>query len=182
MTFREHITYIEEKCAKHIFTCVISEDNVRLKHKELKTIYTGAILPLMLYGTPVWKGVVNSSCYKVKLVRIQRLINIKIAKAYRTVSKEALYIITGLMPINFKIEEVTKYYEITKDKGSLFDRKVEIKNWIHPAKHIIIIGGQDDSTHYIQAYTDGGKKEAGVGSGVAVFTGSNLKATLIYTK
>ena len=33
----------------------------------------------------------------------QRLINIKIAKAYRTVSNEALCIITGLKPIHIKI-------------------------------------------------------------------------------
>jgi hypothetical protein len=56
----------------------------------------GAILPLLIYGAPVWKGVLNSYCCKHKLVRIQRLINVKIAKAYRTVSNEALCIITGL--------------------------------------------------------------------------------------
>ena len=92
MTFREHITYIEGKCAKLIFSLAKSAKITwGLKHKALKTIYTGAILPLLLYGAPVWKGVLNSSCYKDKLVRIQRLINIKIAKAYRTVSNEAVY-------------------------------------------------------------------------------------------
>jgi hypothetical protein len=108
---------------------------------------------------------INSSCYKDKLVRIQTLINIKITKAYRTVSNEALCVITGLMPINIKIEEVTKYYTITKGEGNLYDREMDIKNWIHPAKHLTIIEGQDDSTHYIQAYTDGSKNDAGVGSG-----------------
>jgi hypothetical protein len=95
LTFREHITYIEGKCAKLIFSLAKSA-KIRwgLKHKALKTIYTGAILPLLLCGAPVWKGMLNSSCYKDKLVRIQRLINIKIAKAHCTVSNEALCIIT----------------------------------------------------------------------------------------
>ena len=35
---------------------------------------------------------------KLKLKRVQRLINIKIAKAYRTVSNEALCALTGLTP------------------------------------------------------------------------------------
>jgi hypothetical protein len=35
---------------------------------------------------------------------------------------------TGLMPINIKIEEATKYYEITKDEGSLYDKEMEVKN------------------------------------------------------
>ena len=40
--------------------------------------------------------------------------------------------------------------------------------------------GHEDSTHYIHAYTDGSKNEAGVGSGIAIFSGSNLKTTLKY--
>jgi len=47
-----------------------------LKLKALKTIYTGAILPIILYGAPIWKDVMKRSCYKAKIVRIQRLINI----------------------------------------------------------------------------------------------------------
>jgi len=179
LSFREHITYIEGKCTKLIFSLAKSAKITwGLKHKTLKKIYMGAILPLLLYGAPVWKEVLYSSCYKGKLIRVQRLINIKIAKAYRTVSNEALYIVTGLIPINIKIEEAAKYYAITKDKGEKYDREMDIKNWKHPAKQITIIDAKEDSTHNIQAYTDGSKSEAGVGSGIAVFTGGNLKTTL----
>jgi hypothetical protein len=86
-----------------------------LKHKALKTIYTGGILPLILYGATIWKGVMNKACCKAKIIRIQRLINIKIAKAYCTVSYEELYVITGLMPINIKIAE-TNYMKLQKEK------------------------------------------------------------------
>ena len=181
MTFREHITYIEEKCTKLIFSLAKSAKLTwGLKHRALKTIYTGALLPLILYRAPVWKSVLNRPCYKAKLVRIQRLINIRIAKAYRTISNDALCIITGLMPIIIKIEEATKYHEITKGEGSLYDRDMEVKNWIHPAKHITIIDGHEDSTHYIHAYRGGSKNEAGVGSGIAIYSGNSLKATLKY--
>jgi len=47
--------------------------------------------------------------YKSKLERVQRLINIKIAKAYRTVTNEALCILTGLTPIAIKIEEEAQF-------------------------------------------------------------------------
>ena len=73
-----------------------------LKHAALKTIYTGGILRLLLYGAPVWKKTIDKVSYKLKLVRVQRLINIRIAKAYRTVSNEALCILTGLIPIDIK--------------------------------------------------------------------------------
>jgi len=69
----------------------------------------------------------NKSCYKAKLIRIQRLINIKITKAYRTVSNEALCVITRLIPINIKIEETWKYYEITKEKELSMKGKWKLK-------------------------------------------------------
>jgi len=111
----------------------------------------------------------NKSCYKAKLIRIRRLI-IRVAKAYRTVSNEALCVIAGLIPINIKIEETGKYYEITKEKGIQYDGEMEVKNWSHPAKHVKITEGHVDSPHYIQAYTDGSKSDIGVGSGIAIFS------------
>jgi len=139
-----------------------------------ETIYAGGILPLILYGTPVWKGASDITCYKTKLIRIQRLINIRIAKAYRTVSNEALFVITGLIPINIKIEEAAKYYECIKGQGNLFDRKMEVKHRTRPANTVEITNGQEDSKHNIHVNTDGGKSEHGVGSGRTMFQDSKL--------
>jgi len=56
LTFREHINYMAEKCTKLIFTLSKSAKlNWGLNHVALKAVYTGATLPLLLYGAPVWK-------------------------------------------------------------------------------------------------------------------------------
>ena len=52
--------------------------------------------------------------FKNKVTRVQRLINIKIAKAYRAVSKEALCVVTGMTPIHIKIEEAAELYLHTR--------------------------------------------------------------------
>jgi uncharacterized protein with ParB-like and HNH nuclease domain len=97
-----------EKCTKLIFALSKSAKlNWGLKPAALKTIYTGGKLPFLLYGTPVWKKAIDKINYKLKLIRVQRLINIKIAKVYCTVSNEyqncrgiphALCMLTGLTP------------------------------------------------------------------------------------
>ena len=92
----------------------------------------------------------DKHCYKAKLIRIQRLINIIIARAYRTASHEALCAIAGIKPIHIKIEEAGRYFEITKGKGIQHDREMEVKNWIHPAKRVKITEGHANSPHYIQ--------------------------------
>jgi hypothetical protein len=79
-----------------------------LKHETLNTIYKGAILPLMLYGAPIWIDALEKKCNKFIYNRVQRLMNIKIAKAYRTTSNEALCTFTGTTPIEIKVEETAK--------------------------------------------------------------------------
>ena len=133
----------------------------------------GGILSLILYGAPVWKSVLDNTSYKSKLIRIQRLINIKIAKAYRTVSNEALCVITGLTPINIKIQDTVKFYECIKGYENLIDREMEAKYWTHPANSVKITEGQEDSKHTIHVYADSSKGEHGVGSGITIFAGSN---------
>ena len=81
LTFREHIKYMAEKCTKLIFSLSESaKPNWGLQHAALKTIYTGAVLSLLLYGAPVWTKAIEIESNKLKLKRVQRLINIKYSK------------------------------------------------------------------------------------------------------
>jgi len=53
--FSEHIRYAAEKCTKLIYSLSKSAKiSWGLRHEVLKTIYRGAILPLLLYGAPFW--------------------------------------------------------------------------------------------------------------------------------
>ena len=104
--------YIHTYVHTYIHTCMHTYTHIC--HEALRTIYTGGILPLLLYGAPVWINGIKKACYKQKIIRVQRLMNIKIAKAYRTVSNEALCLITGLTPVYIKIEETAQLYQLTK--------------------------------------------------------------------
>ena len=69
--------------------------------------------------------------YKSKLITVQMLINIKMAQAYRTVSPKALGIITGMTPIEIKIEEMEKIYHKTRGKTNNkthFERDTSVRN------------------------------------------------------
>jgi hypothetical protein len=107
--------------------------------------------------------------------------NIRIAKAFRTLSSKALCILAGITSFIIKTEEVVKQYNIRKGNGSqtqLIDRELELKNWPHPAEAVKIIEVNEYQDQTIQAYTDGSKNEHRVGSGVAVFVGKELAGQL----
>ena len=123
LTFRDHINYVTDKCTRLVFALAKSAKiNWGLGRKALKTIYVEGILSLLIYGAPVWIRAMEKVKYKNKVTRGQRLINIKMAKAYRTVSNEALCVVTGMTPLHVKIEEAARLYQYTggsiKDKGS----------------------------------------------------------------
>ena len=174
LSFKDHINYMTEKGSKLIFALSKSAKlNWGLNHAALKTIYTGAILPLLQYGAPVWINAINNASYKLKLIRVQRLINIRIAKAYRTVSNEALCMIMGLTPIHIKLEETALYYSLTKEgrKGDvMIDKDTTSKHWLHPAVTMNILTNNNEDKSKIQIFTDGSKGERGVGAGIAIYT------------
>jgi hypothetical protein len=139
----------------------------------LKTIYTGAIISLLIYGVPVWAEAINKTCYKQKIIRVQRLINIRIAKAYRTVSNEVLCMITGLAPIDIKIEEVTSLFQITKGR-TINDHPVDldtrVQHWLHPAFSISLLKDDNDVNSDLEIFTDGSKTKQRVGAGIAIYS------------
>ena len=173
LTFREQVNYMTEKCTKLVFALSRSAKlNWGLNHAALKTIYKGGILPLLLYGAPVWMKALDKANFKLKLVRFQRLINIKMAKAYRTVSNEALCIFTGSTPIAIKIEEAAQLYQLTRGsrkEEAMIYLDTRVKHWLHPTETTSILTDNNEDTSTIQIFTDGSKTEQGVGAGIAIF-------------
>ena len=94
------------------------------------------------------------------------------AKAYRTVSHEALCVLTGTMPIHLRREQTVKIYQITKgnDTGKTqFDKDMEVRYWQHPAEASISSTYEKEDKGSIHIYTDGSKTDKGVGSGIGIF-------------
>ena len=120
---------------------------------------------------------------RLKYIRVQRLINIRTAKAYHTVSNEALCILTGLIPIDIKIVEAFQFYHLTKGnqkEEALVDCDMEAKYWQHPAETITFITGNNEETSTIQVFNDGSKSEQGVGAGIAIFKSGTHITSLQY--
>ena len=57
---------------------------------------------------------------------------------------------------------------------------MEDKKRTNPEKYVNIIEGQEERTDSIYAYTEGSKKDIGVGSGIAFFSDNSLKTCLKY--
>ena len=173
LTFNSHIDHITEKSRKLVYMLSkTAKLSWGLGHKALKTIYEGAMVPLMTYGTPVWEEAVSKTGNLVKLQRVQRLINIKIAKAYRTVSFEASCVLAGVPPIGIDIEERARLYKITHntERGEYeCEQPQPVKEWPHPALRPACIEPRESTQYSKVIFTDGSKTHDKVGAGAAIY-------------
>ena len=148
-----------------------------LGHKSLKTAYEGAIVPLMTYGAPVWEGAITKHKYLQKLQSAQRLINIKIAKADRTVSFEASCVIAGVPPIGLVINGKVQIY---KRKHGLENRDIvcntplPVHEWPHPARQVTINETNEATTYPMKIYMDWSKDASTLGAGVTIYHNKQL--------
>jgi len=151
LAFREHVNHMAEKCTKLIFTLSKSaklnwgaktrspEDNI---HRRKTTS------PIM--RRTVWRKAIDKASYKSKLVRVQRLINIKIAKTYRSVHRRSLYT-ERIDPIAIKIQETSRFYQLTKG-----NRREEV---LVDRDTITFLTESNEAAGLIQIFTDGSKSE-----------------------
>jgi hypothetical protein len=117
LNFNQHINKITGKSIKIVHALSRSAKiNWVLWHDILRIIYTGAILPILSYGAPVWIECLKKKHNAIKLKRVQRLMNIKMAKAYRTTSYETLCVLTGMTPILIELENQAKIYHNNRGK------------------------------------------------------------------
>ena len=78
--------------------------------------------------------------------------------------------LTGIAPVIIELENTTNLYHITRGKNQdgLHDAPMNYRRWPHPANVIELKNKRDDMYYKFDIYTDGSKKEKGMGSGVAI--------------
>jgi hypothetical protein len=116
LTFDKHTRYKGDSFTKMIHMLGRSAKlQWGLGHKSFKTIYEGALIPMLTYGALVWDEAVVKQRNQHILHRVQRIINIKIAKAYRTMSFEDSCMMAAVPPIGI-VTEKARLYKIKHNK------------------------------------------------------------------
>jgi hypothetical protein len=118
-SFDRHVDYITGKCTPIINMLAKS---AKLKwgmgHRALKIMYSGAIEPILTFGAPVWEKALTKQ-NNLKYQRVQRMMNIKMSNAFRTLSYEASCVLVGVRPIWLAIEEKVRTYKATHKTPSM---------------------------------------------------------------
>ncbi|XP_023210494.1 uncharacterized protein LOC111613380 [Centruroides sculpturatus] len=139
----EHVYYIYQKATKITNALKsICRNHRGYSPSSSRILYTAAIEPVILYGVEIWSSSALRVHIKRKLLSIQRLSAISIAKAYKTAPTEALLVLCNLLPIDLKVREAFIRYNIfkltdNKITSSQFNQMVSNDNF---SKDILSIG------------------------------------------
>jgi ribonuclease HI len=136
-----------------------------------------------MYGAPVWEEAIAKQKNLRMLQRVQRMINIRVAKAYRTISFEASCIMAGVPPLGIVIEEKARLYKIkhnTEQSDYENDIPLPVRNWPHPAQRLFIKEISDSTTYSIEIYLDGSKIGGKFGAGAALYMDRVLRRQCKY--
>ncbi|KAI2795584.1 hypothetical protein BLOT_016631 [Blomia tropicalis] len=158
-----------------------------LKSDVIQHIYKMAIEPLITYGAEIWSEEALKRKYNVKALRqMQRGFLLRICRAYRTTSYEALCTLAATTPIELRLQELSEL-GMVKNTGKFFDTEIERKQLqtLHPATqiHKFVRLPNRRLEHHIPdwatsvCYTDGSRTETHTGSGFVAYQNSETVHT-----
>jgi ribonuclease HI len=153
---KEHIQNIRDKSRN--LTLKLSQIYHRtwgISNLNAKKIYLGVIEPVLLYGSSAWyDGTVKMDA---KLSSAQRAPLLKICNAFKTVSTEAIQILTGILPLDLRIRELKAYRQFRTNGKYDIPKLVNI----HPG--VTILEKSDETPNYRlnNIFTDGSKSAEG---------------------
>ncbi|XP_063894705.1 uncharacterized protein LOC126057099 [Helicoverpa armigera] len=149
----------------------------------VRTIYTAAVEPVILYAAAAWSPAAQKICVRKLLNTVQRGFAQKICKSYRTVSLNSALLLAGLLPLDLRVKEAAGLYEARKGSTRLVlgDREVErvvgFAELPHPALRMDLnFRCLDDRSlvdqHNVQSlriFTDGSKFQGKVGAALSIW-------------
>jgi hypothetical protein len=115
----------------------------------------------------MWEKALTKQNNLRKYQRFQRMMDIKIAKAFRTLSYEASFILAGVRPIRLAIEKNVRTYKATHNTFE-YDVPLEVRYCPHPAETPLIREPTEILPNIINTFTDGNKIREKIGDAAVI--------------
>ena len=93
--------------------------------------------------------------------------NIKIAKAFRTLTYEASCVLAAVRPIRLAVEEKVRTYKATHNNIE-YDAPLEVRYWPHPAEIPLVRAPAEIPHNVINIFTDSSKIGGKVGAAAVI--------------
>lgn len=111
MKFGEHIDKTVTKASKTLAVLSRLLPNAAGPRASKRRVLVGVIHSQLLYAAPIWYKAMENNKHRQKINSIQRTAAIRVSSAYRTISAEAVRVITGIPPMHLLVQERVETYQ-----------------------------------------------------------------------
>ena len=118
LSFGSHVDYACKKAVTAISALSRMMPNSSAIVSSRRRLLANVALSILRYGGPVWASVLRMDCHRRKLESTHRLMCLRVASAYRTVSQEAACVLAGMMPIGIIVKEDEERYDLRGVEGA----------------------------------------------------------------
>lgn len=130
LNFNSHVDYACEKAAKAIAALTRIMSNRSAVSSGTRRLLASVSTSVLRYGAPVWAAGQLSKRNLARLNSTYRLMAMRVASAYRTISTEAVCIIVGMIPIKIVLEEDCECYNRRGTTGSRKNARADsMRKW-----------------------------------------------------
>ncbi|EDW87005.2 uncharacterized protein Dwil_GK21198, partial [Drosophila willistoni] len=117
LTFGSHVDYACKRASTAIVALSRMMSNSSAVYASKRKLLASVASSILRYGGPAWGTALSTKSYRSKLESTYRLMCLRVASAYRTVSHDSLCVITGMVPIGILIMEDIECFEMRGTRG-----------------------------------------------------------------
>jgi hypothetical protein len=117
LNFNSHVDYACEKAVKAINAVTRIMPNSYGPSSSKRRLLACVSSSIMRYGGPAWIAALKTKRNQAKLNSMFRLMAMRVASAYRTISMEAVCVIAGMVPISITLVEDSECYRRKEIRG-----------------------------------------------------------------
>jgi hypothetical protein len=138
-TFTEHFRCLAPKLMGTASALSRLLPNLDGPNASCRRLYAGVVRSMALYGAPIWAGSLNAK-NQAQLRRPQRVMAVRMARAYRTVSYEAACVLAGTPPWDLDASVLANVYWRVTEARARGDQPLleEIRRWRLDSRSVLI--------------------------------------------
>lgn len=130
LSFASHVEYACKRASTAIAALSRMMSNSSAVIASKRKLLASVALSILRYGGPIWSKALRTNRNLKRLESTYRIMCLRVASAYRTVSKEAVCIIAGMTPIGLIIKEDVQCFNQRGTRGVRDTCKEEtLRSW-----------------------------------------------------
>ena len=110
LSYKAHVQYVYDKASTASVALARMMPNVGGPRHASRLLIARVVSSILLYAAPVWGKALQVTFNGNKLSSVYRRTALRVCSAFRTVSDDAAFVISGMMPIDILADEMTNIY------------------------------------------------------------------------